>query len=130
MKNKIISNIALFVLVFTFSGCTYINEYTNSNSNKTLAEKAVNEATGEKKIGIKECDDLMDDIATQNKSKDDNIIKQAAREYFLNEMRDSIRKKVEENKKDPAKQAQDCKQYQEQFDKYFKENNANSNKTS
>lgn len=130
MKNKSVSIIAIFVLVFTFSGCSYIKELSNSNSNKTLAEKAVDKTTGENKIGIKECDNLMDDMAKQNKSKDDDFIKEAARELFMNSMREKIRKNNEENKKDPAKQAQECKSYQESFDKYFKENTANSDKTS
>ena len=129
MKNKIISGIVIIFSVSAFAGCTYINEFTNSNSNKTLAEKAVNEVSGEKKTGIKECDDLLQDIADRNKTKEDSIVTQAAREYFLNEMRDKVRRNVEENKKDPAKQGQECKQYQEQFNIYFKDNNSN-NKTS
>lgn len=129
MKNKSVSIIAIFVLVFAALGCNYINELSNSNSNKTLAEKAVDNTTGEKKIGVKECDDLLDELENRNKSKDDDFISEGARRYFVNELREKIRKSIEENKKDPAKQAQECKEYKQQYDKYFKENNANSNKS-
>ncbi|CAN5235371.1 hypothetical protein BH10ACI1_BH10ACI1_12080 [soil metagenome] len=129
MKNKSVSIIAILVLLFAALGCNYINELSNSNSNKTLAEKAVDNTTGEKKTGIKECDDLLDNIARRNKSKDDNFIKQAANEIFLNALREKVTKNFDENKKDPAKQAKECKEYQEQLDKYFKEKDSNSNRS-
>ena len=128
MKNKSISIIAILILLAFGFGCSYIDqvrEMTNSNSNKTLTEKGVDGVTGEKKIGIKECDDLMDELEKSNKKKDDDFVSEGLRRVFVNEMREKMRKSIEENKKDPAKQAQECKQYQEQYDKYFKENNTN-----
>lgn len=130
MKNKTIKIIVIFTFLLGSFGCSYIDRYTNSssNSNKTIAEKGVDDVSGEKKIGVKECDDLLNQIEQDNKKQDDNFISEAARRVFTNEIRDKVRQNIEQNKKDPAKQAQECKQYQEQYDKYFKENNKNSNK--
>lgn len=131
MKNKTIKIIVIFTFLLGSFGCSYIDRYTNSssNSNKTVAEKGVDDVSGEKKIGVKECDDLMDQIERDNKKQDDNFISEAARRVFANEIRDKVRKNIEENKKDPAKQAQECKQYQEQYDKYFKDANSNTKKS-
>ncbi len=109
-------------------GCSYVDqarELANSNSNKSTVEKGVDSVQGEKKIGVKECDDLMDELEKSNKKEGEDMISEAARRYFVNEMREKLRKSIEENKKDPNKQAQECKEYKNQYDKWFKEKNSN-----
>jgi hypothetical protein len=122
MKIKIIT---IFIIAFAVSGCTYINEFTNANSNKSTVEKGVDSVQGEKKIGVKECDDLLDELEQSNKKEGESFVSEAARRVFVNELRDKIRRSIEENKKDPAKQAQECKQYQEQYDRWFKTQTSN-----
>jgi hypothetical protein len=128
MKNKFALIISIFVLLALGFGCSYIDqarELANSNSNKSTVEKGVDTVQGEKKIGVKECDDLMDELEKSNKKDGEDFISEAARRVFVNELRDKIRRSIEENKKDPNKQAQECKEYQQQYDRWFKENNAN-----
>lgn len=128
MKNLSVSISAIFLLMLAGFGCNYLDqarELANSNSNKSTVEKGVDTVQGEKKIGVKECDDLMDELEKSNKKEGEDLISEAARRVFVNELREKIRKSIEENKKDPAKQAQECKQYKEQYDKWFKEKNNN-----
>lgn len=128
MKNLSVSISAIFLLMVAGFGCSYLDqarELANSNSNKSTVEKGVDTVQGEKKIGVKECDDLLDELEKSNKKEGEDLISEAARRVFVNELREKIRKSIEENKKDAAKQAQECKQYKEQYDKWFKEKNNN-----
>lgn len=132
MKNKFVFLFVILLLLTIGFGCSYIDqarELTNSNSNKSTVEKGVDTVQGEKKIGVKECDDFMDELEKSNKKDGEDFISEAARRVFVNELRDKLRKSIEENKKDPAKQAQECKEYKEQYDKWFKENNAANKKS-
>ena len=102
MKNKSISIIAILILLAFGFGCSYIDqvrEMSNSNSNKTLTEKGVDGVTGEKKIGVKECDDFMDELEQSNKKKDDDFLSEGARRVFVNELRDKMRRASKKTKK-------------------------------
>lgn len=128
MNKKLILIFAISTFITLFSGCSYIDqarEMTNSNSNKSIVEKGVDSVQGEKKIGVKECDDFMDELEKSNKKEGEDMVSEAARRYFVNEMRDKMRRSIEENKKDPTKQAQECKEYKDQYDRWFKEKNTN-----
>ena len=128
MNKKLILIIAISTFIALFSGCGYIDqarEMANSNSNKSIVEKGVDSVQGEKKIGVKECDDFMDELEKSNKKEGEDMISEGFRRAFVNEIREKMRKSIEENKKDSTKQAQECKQYKEQYDKWFKEKNTN-----
>jgi polyhydroxyalkanoate synthesis regulator phasin len=132
MKNKfILANVSL-VLLLAVLGCSFYNPLqsesnissNNTNaraskeSDKTLAEKAIDSTVGEEKIGIPECDELLDSISEQSKNQDDDYVAKAGREFFLNRIRESIRKSFEENKNDPKEAAKNCKDLKRQLDKF------------
>lgn len=128
MNIKPILSITIVAFIVFVSGCSYIDqarEMANSNSNKSVVEKGVDSVQGEKKIGVKECDDFMDELEKSNKKEGEDMISEGLRRAFVNEMREKLRKSIEENKKDPTKQAQECKEYKNQYDKWFKEKNTN-----
>lgn len=136
MKNKYVFLIASAIVFFSVLGCRFYNPLqsssnttTNNNSpaappdDKTLAEKAVDSTVGEEKIGVPECDELLDSISEQSKNKDDDYISKATREFVLNRIRESIKKSIEENKGDKEKMAKNCKDYKKQLDKFKAEEN-------
>ena len=135
MKNKSVFILSFFILLFAVFGCSSYNPLssgsdTNTNSrqnsksdNKTLADKTIDSTIGEEKIGVPECDELMNKLAEQSKSSEDDYVTKATKQFFLNRIREGVRKSIEENKSDKTQLAKNCVDYQNQFDKFLKEEN-------
>jgi hypothetical protein len=96
-----------------------------ANSNKTLTDKAVDTAVGNSKIGIPECDEVMDLIQAELDNADDNFVTKAIKATVLNRIKDGIRESVDKNRnsngriaKDDEEMAKTCREFRTQFDKY------------
>lgn len=116
----------ILILLTLILGCSFYNPLSDSANNanlpitkdKDLSEKTADQTTQEEKIGIPECDELLDFLADQTKSEDDNFITKGFREYYLNTIREALKKSIEENKNDPTEMAKECKKLKAQLDKY------------
>jgi hypothetical protein len=115
MNNKSTFLIVVVILSMLALGCSSLNPFSgsssgsSSNDNKTLTDKAVDTAVGESKIGVPECDEVMDLINAEMNNPDDNFITKAAKQTILNRIKDGIRDSVEKNKTDKAEMAKTCK---------------------
>jgi hypothetical protein len=136
MKNRSIGIIISLIILTLVMGCSWWNPLAskpeNNRSNtatkntkatpaateKPLEDKAIDTVLGEEKIGIPECDELVDSIAKESESEDDGYGAKAIRGYFMNKIRESVKKSIEEDKNDPAKLAKECREFKEQLDKY------------
>ena len=123
MKNKFVFLISLTILFVVVLGCSYYNPLqgssnTATNDNRTMSDKAIDSTVGGEKIGVPECDAVVDFFADQAKSADDDFVTKATREYFVNKIRESFRQSIEENKNDKEKMAKECKKYKDQLDKF------------
>jgi len=123
MKNKFVLLITLAILFVSVLGCSYYNPLEGSsnsasNDNRTLSDKAIDSTIGEEKLGIPECDEIFDFFAEQTKSKDDDFITKAAREYALNTIRESFKQSIEEHKGDKTAMAKECRKFKTQVDKF------------
>ena len=120
MKNKFTLSIAILILTISILSCSYYNPLqSGSNSdNKTLSEKTVDKTIGEEKIGIPECDEVIEDLANQSKNENDDFITKTGKEIVLNKIRENLKRSIEENKKDKTKLAKDCTYYKQQIDNY------------
>lgn len=98
---------------------------TKKTEDKSLSDTAIETAVGNEKIGVPECDDLMDFFEQQSKSNDDNYMTKATRQMVMNKIRESIKKSIEENKNDKAQMAKDCKEYKSQLEKFKAEEESN-----
>ena len=115
----------ILILLTLILGCSFYNPLSDSANNanspttkdKDLSEKAADQ-TAQEKIGIPECDELLDFLADQTKSEDDNIVIKGFRDYYLNTIREALKKSIEENKNDPNEMAKECKKLKAQLDKY------------
>ena len=133
MKNKFSSLAAILILVISVLGCSYYNPLSDSTSNsnvavvrdKSLSDKTIDAAVGDEKIGVPECDEVVDFFAEQARSQDDNYLTKATRQYVFNKIREQFKQSIEENKGDTAKLAKECKEYKTQLDKYKAEEDAN-----
>ncbi|MDQ2747270.1 MAG: hypothetical protein M3T96_08430 [Acidobacteriota bacterium] len=132
MRNKFGLTIALSVLLISVLGCSFYNPLagrsdapngknskgTAKPEDKSLAEKAVDTTVGEESTGIPECDELLDAISAESSSQTDGYVAKATREFFLNRIRESVKKSIEEDKSDKVEAAKNCKDYQKQLTKF------------
>ncbi|CAN5757188.1 hypothetical protein BH20ACI4_BH20ACI4_23670 [soil metagenome] len=128
MKNKFVIVIS-GVLLFGVLGCGISDRIQKavedkpantssdpaSSNDKTIGDKATENVLREK-TGVAECDELLDWLADQSKSKDDNYVSKAMKEYFYNKIRQSIKESIEKNQNDKEKMAKECKEIKQQID--------------
>ena len=126
MKNKISLIFALFILAAAVLGCSSMNPFSSDSTsgssdraaNKTVTDKAVDTAVGERKIGVPECDEVVDMLAAEADNPDDNFVAKAAKAVVINKIRDSVRESVEKNKNDKEALAKNCREFKMQLDKF------------
>ena len=140
MKNKFGLIWASTILLLSIFGCSSYNplagrsDAPNNNSktskqdDKTVAEKAVDATVGEEAIGVPECDELMNSISDQSKNQNDDYVSKATREFFINKIRESVKKSIEENKNDKIEMAKNCRNYKKQLDKFKAEDDSKKEK--
>ena len=124
MRNAISTLIIVTILLTVGLGCGFVSrgqKDTKDSHDKTLTDKGIDIATGNERIGVQECDDLMDSIAEQSRSEDDNYVTKAVKGYILNKIRESVRKSIEENKNDKVAMAKECKDFRVQLEKELQE---------
>jgi hypothetical protein len=127
MKNILTLFFAAAFLIATL-GCglvSRIQEETSgtSNSNKTLGDKAVDVAVGDTKIGIKECDDVVDILNEQINDPDESFVTKSVKRTILNQFREQLKQSLEENQADKKQVTQFCAE----FKKNLVESASNSN---
>lgn len=105
---------------------TQSNTAANINANKTLTDKAVDTAVGEKKIGIAECDEAMDILTAQAEDPDDNFVTKAIKKTALNTFRDQLKQSLEDNKTNKKEVAKFCREFRDNMADSLKEGNANT----
>jgi hypothetical protein len=101
---------------------------SNTEANKTLTDKAVDTAVGEKKIGIPECDEAMEMLAAQANDPDDNFVVKAGKKTALNMFREQLKNSLEQNKTDKKKVAEFCTEFRDNLKDSASEANSNTAK--
>jgi len=133
MKNIIGLTLTLTVLVFAVIGCSSINPLAGKDkktasptpSNKSLTDKTVDDVVGDEKIGIPECDEVMDMMTAEANNPDDGYIVKAGKAMFFNSIKQKIKQSIEENKNDKTEVAKQCREFKVQLDKYKAEEEKN-----
>lgn len=91
---------------------------TDGNSNKTLTDKAIDTAVGKSHIGVRECNEVMDEIEVELNNSEDDFVTKAVKATILNRIKDGIKQSVEENSTDKVELAKTCREFKSQFNKY------------
>ena len=134
MKNNLFTLSIIAALLLVVSGCGLISRTQKTsdsgspnavNKDKSIADKTIDVAVGDEKIGVPACDELLDFFAQESKSTDENYFTKATRQYFMNKIRENIKQTIEENKDDKAKMAKECKKYRGELDKFKAEEEGN-----
>ena len=131
MKNWL-SIAALGVLMLVALGCGSLNPLggeSSSNDNRSLSDRAVDTAVGNSKIGVPECDEVMDLIDAELNNPDDDFVTKAIKATVLNRIKDGIRDSVQQSNSNTnnAELAKTCKEFKTQFEKFKAEQKSNSN---
>lgn len=119
------------VALVSVLGCGFVDRFQKTatsqdpNTNKTLTDKAVDTTVGESKIGVPECDEVMDMIAAEANNPDDGFVTKAVKATFLNKIKDAIKRSVEKNKNDMTELARNCREFKGQLQKYKAEQRVN-----
>jgi len=121
MRNPFISALAVITLVVAVLGCTKLNSLSGRSgtaSNKGVVDKTIDSTVGDK-IGIPECDDVIDELAGLNETdENDSYVMKAFRSWYVGKIREAIRKSIEENKNDKTQLAKECRDFKKQLEKY------------
>jgi len=138
MKNKSVISAVLLIILIVGLGCGISeqvqkavtgtdNANTANADNKAIIDKTIDTAVGGEKIGVQECDELYDYVADLiTKGENEDYVTRAARQYFLNKIREQIKISIEENKNDKVQMAKDCKDYRRQIDAFINQPPDNS----
>lgn len=132
MKNKFNLIFGFSVLLISILGCSSYNPLAGSNSatppaanskqttaeDKSLTDRTIESTVGGTTTGVTECDELMEMISESSKNQNDDYVSKATREFFLNRIRDSVKKSIEEDKSDKKEMAKNCADYKKQLEKF------------
>lgn len=123
MKNESLGIIALAIVLFVTLGCGFLgsDQKAGANSNKTLTDTAIDTAVGDQKIGVAECDEVIDMLTGFANNPDDNFIVKAGKQLIANKIRESLKQSIEENQANKAELAKDCKQFKTELEKAMME---------
>lgn len=132
----IIAFISVIILLGVVLGCSRLNPFADRRTapptNKTYTDKAVDTAVGEEKIGIPECDEVMDMITEIANNPDDGFVSKAIKATFINRIKTALRNAIEESKnkkeKDNVDLARECRDFKKQLEKYKAEEAAKESK--
>lgn len=136
MKNRLTFLAVLAVVVIVVLGCgsidpfaeekhanqpgsnrTSTNSAANSSANKSLSDQAVDTALGEQRLGVPECDALMDELTNYANDPDDGFAVKLAKSLVANKIKESVKAAIDENQTDKAQLAIVCKSLKTEFDK-------------
>jgi hypothetical protein len=129
MKNILTGVVSLGLLLVIGLGCSSLNPLSGKGksgsptpSNKSLTDKGIDIAIGEETTGVPECDEVMDMIAAEANNPDDGYVVKAIKGTFLNRIKDSIKKAVEDNKNKNSNSTADlakaCTDFKKQLEKF------------
>ncbi|MEZ5425910.1 MAG: hypothetical protein R2747_06585 [Pyrinomonadaceae bacterium] len=124
MKHKFAILTTTLILLIPVLGCSFLNPFSGHSDSGSGSGSNPSNPGGKdepvivEKTGVKECDELMDFIAAQQDTKDDNYVTKSAREFFFNRIREALRKSVEDNKNNPEELAKKCKEFKTQLETY------------
>ncbi len=121
MKNKLTFFIAAPILLSVTLGCSMLNPFSgskespssSSNSRTSDGGGSSDESAGIEKVGIPECDEVIDMLTKEMESPDDGYISRAIKQTVYNSIRESLRKSIEEGKNDPKELAKKCSEFKE-----------------
>lgn len=119
MRNKYTLIFVVVILLASGLGCGGLNPFSGSKedqsrpSNSRTNGGGSDESAGIEKVGIPECDEVIDMLTKEMESPDDGYISRAIKQTVYNSIRESLKKSIEEGKNDPKELAKKCSEFKE-----------------
>jgi hypothetical protein len=121
MKNKFTLFVVVGILLTASLGCSMLNPFSgskddssrSSNSRTNDGGGSSDGSAGIEKVGIPECDEVIDMLTKEMESPDDGYISRAIKQTVYNSIRESLKKSIEEGKNDPKELAKKCSEFKE-----------------
>src|SRR5215467_582982 len=100
MRNTASLIVTLAIIMSTGLGCSLIGhaQKNDPNANKTLKDRGVDIVVGDEKIGIQECDEVVDFFNHEIDNPDDDFVTKAVKKTALNQIKEQFKQAIEENK--------------------------------
>lgn len=89
---------------------------TGNNENKSLTDKATDVVTTGEKIGIQECDDVMDGIRSKIENENTDFVTKAVLKTLESQFRQKIKESLDQNQTDREATAKFCKELKKNWD--------------
>jgi len=120
MRNKITTLFAISILLFTVLGCSSLNPLSGigGGSETSSGTTPSGDTVGFERIGIEECDAVVDELAAQASVEDEGYIVKSIKGYYVDKIREALKQSVEKNKGDPEKLRKECVNFKAQLDRY------------
>ena len=101
MKNIFAFVVAVAMIAMTL-GCGLVSG---------LEDEAVNVAVGDMKVGIPECDEVIETLTENLNNPDDGIVVKGAKRVALNQFREELRRRLDQSQADPQAVAEFCREF-------------------
>jgi len=98
---------------------------STSDQGKSLKDRGVDVVVGDQKIGIPECDEVVDFFNHEIDNPDDDFVTKAMKKTALNQVKERFREAVEENKADKVELAKVCKDFKQNLEQFKEESESN-----
>ena len=127
MKNTASLLLTLALILSCGLACSLVghaekNDTKNtSGSGKSLEDRGVDVVVGDKKIGVAECDEVIDFFNKEIDNPDDGFVTKAVKKTMLNQLKEQFRQAIEENKTDKKELAKVCKDFKQNLEQYKQE---------
>ena len=129
MRNTASLLLTLAVIVSVGLGCMVGHaekkDDRTSESGKSLKDRGVDVVVGDQKIGIPECDEVVDFFNHEIDNPDDDFVTKAMKKTALNQVKERFREAVEENKADKKELAKVCKDFKQNLEQFKEESESN-----
>src|SRR6478672_5161049 len=130
MRNTASLLLTLAIIVSVGMGCSLVGhaekkEDKTSYQGKSLKDRGVDVVVGDQKIGIPECDEVVDFFNHEIDNPDDDFVTKAMKKTALNQVKERFREAVEENKADKKELAKVCKDFKQNLEQFKEESESN-----
>jgi hypothetical protein len=136
MKNLLSLLIVLALIIMVGIGCGLpgraqktVSEKQDGKAadNKSLTDKGLDIAMGDKKIGIAECDEVVDLLNREIENPDDDFVTKAVKKTAINKVKEKFKEALDEKNSNKAEMARTCRDFKENLEMYKSEDTANTN---
>jgi hypothetical protein len=127
MRNTASLIITLAIIMSMGLGCSLIGhaQKNDPSANKTLKDRGVDVVVGDEKIGIPECDEVVDFFNHEIDNPDDDFVTKAVKKTALNQIKEQFKQAIEENKTDKVELAKVCKDFKNNLEQFKEEEESN-----